>query len=58
MMTEAQFLKAAKQEYYVSLNLAMGRQDIESLTSEFMEAYKAFKGFWFKTRSDNQLSQA
>ena len=48
MMTEAQFLKAAKREYYVSLNPAMGRQDIESLTSECMEAFKAFKGFWFQ----------
>ena len=60
MMTEAQLFKdlqAAKREYYVSFNPAMGRQDIESLTSDFMEAFKAFKGFWFKTHSDNQPAQ-
>ena len=60
MMTEAQSFKdlqAAKREYYVSFNPAMGRQDIESLTSDFMEAFKAFKGFWCKTHSDNQPAQ-
>ena len=42
MMTEVQFLKAARREYYVSLNPAMGRQDIESLTSEFMKVFKEY----------------
>ena len=28
MMTEVQFLKAARREYYVSLNPAMGHKDL------------------------------
>ena len=35
----------------------MGRQQIDSITSKFMEAFKAFEGLRLKPCSDNQLTQ-